>query len=649
MENVLQFVSRSSRSFLLSFSFALLFGAQGCKTPESGGGVVRPHPNSEKKLTVASATPNGDVPRTLSIKGAVTEKKADSNSALKDQEKTKESQSATTKPSDALLHLPKTDQQFQLDGPGVIQGSAGVVASVEAQATKVGVTILERGGNAMDAAVATAFALAVTHPSAGNIGGGGFLLSKQADQVLAVDFREDAPAALEHKSFFEMIKRGARDGAAVGVPGTVAGLYLAHQKQGSLPWNELLEPAIRLSRQGFVFGKRQAKTLMWATKQLWEDPVGREVFYQKKREARAGELIKNERLAATLELIAQAGPQAFYQGAVAEDIIASLGPEGLMTLEDLKGYEARELNPLAFDFQGRRVITMPAPSAGGVALTQILLMMDASGAMALPADSPGRYHYFLEASRRAQVERRLFIDAPERHTPAEQLALRKRWLSPQTWLEPFPIQPKSVTPSFTLTPLFHRALKEVQQTTHFSVMDARGDAVSCTVTLSGSFGIRRLTSKTGIVLNNSVASFASMGQNLPRGGVRTVSSMAPTLVLQRGQQNALLVLGSPGGDTIPSTVSQLLMHLVDGKNMKQAANAPRVHHGFVPDETKQERYKPLPDQTRIRLGKMGHRFGQSSPKMGDANLVAFVQGQGFFAVSDWREGGKAQAALQLIQ
>ncbi|MCH2110541.1 MAG: gamma-glutamyltransferase [Polyangiaceae bacterium] len=546
----------------------------------------------------------------------------------------------------ALRDIKDSPIVFHFDGPHVIRGEGGVVTSVEEAATRAGIEILEAGGNAIDAAVATAFALAVTHPSAGNIGGGGFLVAKIKGDALAVDFRENSPAGLTQKVFWDTIQGRRPPHAAVGVPGTVAGLHLAHARHGSLPWAELVAPAIRLAEEGHIFGARQEKTLDWVKEELWNDETARSIYWARGWPARRGYTIKNPRLGLALRRIANEGPAGFYEGPTAEDIVDSLGKWGVLTLDDLKNYRAEFRDPLHFDYRGTRVITMPSPSAGGVAVTQILKMMESSGGYATPPLSIERYHYFAEASRRAQAERRFFVTAPGRLDPEAQALARQRWLDPMTWLKKFPIRPQRATRSYLLTPLFHQAIKEVPHTTHFSVIDRNGDAVSCTVTLSGSFGIRRYTKKTGIALNNSVASFGSVGDNIPAAGVRTVSSMAPTVVIKgEGPEQEVLALGSPGGDTIPSTVTQVFLHLTDGKSLFDAVNAPRIHHAFVPDSIAQEKKHPLKDHIRIGLRRLGQDFGAMPPKMGDANIAAAAGGR-FYAVSDWREGGLALGAAR---
>lgn len=529
-------------------------------------------------------------------------------------------------------------------GERVVSGKHGVVTSVEDQATRAGVRVLELGGNAVDAAVAVAFALAVTHPSAGNIGGGGFMLVRLDGPTEAIDFRETAPRALTRERFDAMIERRARDGAAVGVPGSVAGLHLAHQRHGVLPWSAVVEPAIELARDGHRVGVRQAKTIRWSWPYLSKDEVARRAFgdARTKRPVAAGSTIRWPGMALALERIAADGPAGFYQGPTAEDLIASLGPHGVMTLDDLSRYEAKVRRPLRFAYRGWVVETMPPPSAGGVALVQTLLMLREQRAWESPQGSADALHLLAESARRAHAERRFHVLDPDALEPGDYERKRLRWLDAATWLAPHPIDADHASPSKDLHSLYEAATRELEHTTHFSVADASGGVVSCTMTLSASFGAKVFTRQTGIPLNNSAASFASVGENVVQGGQRTTSSMAPTLVLGSGR--AALVLGSPGGDTIPNTIAQVFVNLVDyGLPLDEAVDRPRIHHGFVPDEIGFERSRPLPLTVQKQLRARGHRLAAGRTVIGDANNILLSGGEAF-AYADPREGGLAAAA-----
>jgi gamma-glutamyltranspeptidase / glutathione hydrolase len=530
-------------------------------------------------------------------------------------------------------------------GPGAVRAELGAVTSVESRATRAGISMLERGGNAVDAAVAVAYALAVTHPSAGNLGGGGFMLVRpKGGPTFALDFRESAPAALTRAQFDAMEKSGGQGPASVGVPGSVAGLELVHDRFGKLTRAEVLAPAIDLAHS-HALGAHQAALLAGSFRALSKDPAARAIFAKNKKPLSGGERLVQKDLAATLERIAKLGRDGFYAGVTARSL--STLPGGLLSLGDLASYQAKWRDPLRFGYRGLEVEVMPPPSAGGVALTQILLMLQALHADALPHDSAAELHLFLEASRRAQAERRFGVIDPDALTSEQRAEKRARWLDPNAWLKGSPIDPDHATPSERVHPLFAEAQRELEHTTHFSVVDGGGMVVSCTTTLSASYGAKIVAPGTGVVLNNSVASFASSGDNQPVAGRRTVSSMAPTLVLDG--EEPLLVLGTPGGDTIPSTIVQVLRHMIDhGESLSAAVDAPRVHHGFVPDEVRYEPHNAPPAAVLRELERRGHKLKQGGAAMGDANEL-LIRGKVAWAYADPRELGSALAAKAATQ
>lgn len=524
-------------------------------------------------------------------------------------------------------------------GARSVSGTQGVVTSVEAQASRAGAAILRAGGNAIDAAVAIGYALAVTHPSAGNIGGGGFMLVRfRGKPTVAVDFRETAPGALTQAAFDRMIDGGARGPGAVGIPGSVAGLELAHRRWGQLPRARVLEPAIRLAREGYVLGPRQATVLGWSWPKLRAD-AGARALWGAGAPPRAGARLKNADLARVLERIAERGAAGFYEGETAAALVAALAPAGV-TLDDLRSYRAVEREPLRVDYRGLTVETMPPPSAGGVTLVLLLEMLEQLEAYELPRDGADWAHLFVEASKRAQAERRFAVSDPDVWPSGELPQRVSRWQRGGDWLTRIPVDRARATPAADVHPNYAAALRELPHTTHFSVVDAQGNVVSCTMTLSASFGARLVARGTGIVLNNSVASFATTGENRPRGGRRTVSSMSPTLVLRGAAP--ILVLGSPGGDTIPSTLAQVLTRLVDdGAPLDAAIDAPRLHHGFVPDRVRYEGPRPPARTLLTALRQRGHQL-QKGGTMGDANDIA-LDGDTAYAYADPREGGLAIA------
>lgn len=522
-----------------------------------------------------------------------------------------------------------------------MNGANGIVTSSEAQATRAGVSVLERGGNAVDAAVATAFALAVTHPSAGNIGGGGFLLVRRAGSdasTVALDFRETAPAALTREGFDKMQRGGAKGGAAAGVPGSVAGLLYALEHFGSLPREQVLAPAIALAKNGFVLGRRQADLLAGSYAELKKDRTLAKRLGTDAGPKPSGSRITMPELAVSLERIQKDGAAGFYSGPTADALARA--PGSLIRPSDLESYRPIERPVLSFEYRGLTVETMPPPSAGGVALAEILGMLQALGAH--EAHGAEELHLFLEASRRAQADRRFSVRDPDSLPPSAQADAMRRFISGPLLLDRAPIDRDHATPSKKLAPLFPGAAPESEQTTHLSVVDAQGMVVSLTTTLSASFGAKITAPGTGIVLNNTVASFSSTGENQPAPGRRTTSSMAPTLVLDAGR--VALVLGTPGGDTIPSTIAQVLRNVVDhGFPLDQAVAAPRIHQAFLPDRARFETRRPLDPSLVKALKAFGHDISGSHIAMGDSNDILLDEQQAY-GVADPRGSGLAAAA-----
>jgi len=531
-------------------------------------------------------------------------------------------------------------RRFAGGGVGSVSGRRGIVTSSEAQATHAGVAMLTHGGNAVDAAVATAFALAVTHPSAGNLGGGGFMLVRAAGvtaTTTAIDFRETAPTALTRAGFERMQRGGAKGGAAVGVPGSVAGLLLAHERFGKLTRQEVLAPAITLARDGFVLGRRQAELLAASYAALAKDATLAKRFGKDDKPKAQGSRIVLPELAAALERIQSEGAAGFYRGVTADALTRA--PGSLLRHVDLEGYRAAVRTPLRSTYRGLTIETMPPPSAGGVALTEMLGMLELMKAH--EAHGAQELHLFLEACRRAQAERRFGVSDPDALDEATLQAALARFAAPQRLLDAAPIDPTRATPSRQLTRLFPDAFPESEQTTHLAAVDESGMVVSLTTTLSASFGAKLTAPGTGIVLNNSVASFSRTGQNQPAPGRRTTSSMAPTLVLDGGQ--VVLVLGTPGGDTIPSTIVQVLRQVVDhGLPLAGAVAAPRVHQSFLPDRARFETRRPIEPALIAALKALGHDLAGSHLAMGDSNDL-LLEDELAYGVADPRGGGLAEA------
>jgi gamma-glutamyltranspeptidase/glutathione hydrolase len=526
-------------------------------------------------------------------------------------------------------------------GKRAVGAAHGVVVSVEAQATRAGVEILEHGGNAVDAAVAVGYALAVTHPSAGNLGGGGFMLVRPAaGPTVAVDFREAAPGRLTRERFESLVMPGSCPEATVGVPGTVAGLNLALSRYGRLTLAQVLAPAIRLARSGYRIGPRQALSLVWNWSRLRKNPAALAEFGTPQgRPLPAGTRHRRPLLATALERIQSSGDAGFYEGETAQALLDSVKQSGLMTAEDLTRYRARIREPLAAHYRGLTVEVMPPPSAGGIAEVQLLMMLEELEAYRLPRTSGAELHLFVEAARRAHLERRLQVLDPDSLNTAEARSREQAWLTTTPLLARFPVDRQHATPSSELSELYAGAAEELEHTTHFAVVDADGMAVSCTVTLSSGFGSRIVTPGTGIVLNNTLAAFSVVGQNQPAAFRRPTSSMTPTLVLDHGR--LVLVLGSPGGDTIPSTIVQVLRNVIDyALPLDDAVDAFRIHHGFVPDEIRYEAARPPPREALAQLKRMGHHFSKKLIQMGDANSILVTPTKAW-AYADPREGGLA--------
>jgi gamma-glutamyltranspeptidase/glutathione hydrolase len=526
-------------------------------------------------------------------------------------------------------------------GTKAAHGNAAV-ATVETNATRVGVEVLRGGGNAVDAAVAVAFALAVTHPSAGNLGGGGFLIARSAaGETTTIDFREMSPASATQAKNDQQLKAGAFGYLSVAVPGTVAGLVLAREKLGTKPLAELVKPAIELARKGHKLGARQASVLSWNWDKLKHDGPAHAVWGDGKSPKKQGDLVKQPDLARTLEAIAKEGARGFYAGDVAQKIDRAMRKHGgLITADDLAAYEAKLRAPIVFSYRGFEVTTMPPPSMGGVALAEILLTLERERAWEAADGSALSLHLFIEASRRAYRERR-WVGAdpdgqPELATKLQEL------LSPKHLATRAPaIDHAKATPSTALG-VAEAPEPESPQTTHFSIVDAQGNAVSCTYTQSAAFGSKVMIPGTGVLMNNAMGAFSGKGPNALGPRKRMASSMTPTIVTQNGK--LALVLGSPGGDTIPNTVAQVLRNVVDyGMTIDEAVLRGRIHHQYLPDKLRVERAGAPPKSVLEELTKLGHTVEVQAMAIGDANEILFDAATGVaWAFADPREGGAAE-------
>jgi gamma-glutamyltranspeptidase/glutathione hydrolase len=514
-----------------------------------------------------------------------------------------------------------------------------MVVSVDAHATRAGVKVLESGGNAIDAVVAAAYALAVTDPSAGNLGGGGILLYRaRGGPTVAIDFREKAPRGVTQALFDRMIAAHAVGAAAAGVPGSVAGLNLALARFGRLGRAEVMAPAIALARDGFRLGHWQALTIKWAWPALSRDANARAIFGAGSAPRTEGSLLVQTELARTLGRIAVAGDAGFYAGETAAAMAALAKQGGLVTLEDLAAYRAIVREPLRTTYRGFTVEVAPPPSAGGVAVAVMLRLLEKLEPEPLAFLSADEIHLFAEVARRAHAIRRFDVVDPDSVPGYDLAAKRAEWFDVDRLLASSPpIDPEHATPSPAVNPLYRAALRELEHTTHLAAVDAMGNVATCTTTLSASFGAKVVAA--GVVLNDSLAAFGTVGANVLAPERRMTTSMTPTLVL--AGDTPVLVLGTPGGDTIANTVVRVLRGVVDhGMTIDQAVDAPRIHHGFVPDEIRYEAGRPPPTGVLAALRRRGHHLSARTAAFGDANSILLADGLAY-GYADPREGGLA--------
>ncbi len=541
-------------------------------------------------------------------------------------------------------------------GPGAGQRTAqshlGMVVSASAPASRAGVEILKRGGNAVDAACATALALAVTYPAAGNLGGGGFMVIRLAGgRTTAIDYRETAPALANRNMYLDSrgdpIPDSSLVGArAAGVPGTVAGLALAQRKYGKLSWSDVIEPARRLAEHGFPISAALAGDLR-ESKVLARFDESRRTFQNGGAYLRAGDILKQPDLAATLGRLQRKGPDEFYTGETAKRIAADQSARGgMITLADLKAYRAVEREPLVGRYRGYEVVTMPPPSSGGIALLEMLHILERYNLAEMRGDPIATDHVLIEAMRRAFADRAEFAGDPDFvNVPVASLTSHRYAASVAA-----SIDLEKATPSSQIGHGQPTAY-ESPQTTHFSVVDSAGNAVSNTYTLNMGFGSGVTVKGAGFLLNDEMDDFAAKpgtpnGFGLIQGEAnsiaprkRPLSSMTPTILLKDGR--LALVVGSPGGPTIISTVLQILIHVIDHRmSLEEAIAAPRIHHQWMPDLVRAERSAVAP-VVQSRLEAMGHKFanyvGERSDRWGDAEGIAIDAGSGLHTgVSDPR-------------
>lgn len=502
--------------------------------------------------------------------------------------------------------------------PGLIVDSAMVV-SAHPLASHTGVMILRKGGNAVDAAIATQLALAVVYPSAGNIGGGGFMVLRQSDGTTnTLDYRERAPAGASTNMYLneagDVIPGISERGhLASGVPGTVAGLAEAHKKYGSLPWQELVQPAIDLALNGFLLTHREAENLNDIQSDLKEFNSITPKFLIRD-EWKAGDTIRYTDLGHTLELIRDHGFAGFYEGKTADNIVAEMKRgNGLITYEDLKSYQAVWRKPLTFNYREYNVISMGPPSSGGIALAQLLKSVEPYPLADWGHNTPKTVHLMVEAERRAYADRSVYLGDPDFFGVPVDTLMSSLYVSER--MKDF--RPDRATESSSIkagTVVYN----ESQQTTHLSVVDRHGNAVAVTTTLNDGFGSRVVVAGSGFFLNDEMDDFSikpgvpnmygAIGgeANKIEPGKRMLSSMTPTIVEKNGK--LFMVVGTPGGTTIITSVFQTIMNVVDHKmTMQEAVNAKRIHSQWLPDTVYVE-IGALLKEDSIALAKMGHHM-----------------------------------------
>jgi gamma-glutamyltranspeptidase/glutathione hydrolase len=533
----------------------------------------------------------------------------------------------------------------------------GMVVAQEKTAAQIGADVLRRGGNAIDAAVATGFAMAVSYPRAGNIGGGGFMIihSRERGEDVAIDYRETAPAATTPRIFLgpdgKPDSAKSRDSAlGTGVPGTVAGLALALEKYGSGRFTlaDLLQPAIELARDGLVVTDDSADTLPDWHRRLARWPASAKIFSRADGTSlREGDRLVQTDLAATLSAIAEQGPRGFYQGPVAEKLVKAIGEAGgIITTDDLRSYQAVIRAPVRGSYRGYDIVSMPQPSSGGVVLLEMLNILEGFPMGEMKQGSAPALHVMIEAMKRAYADRARYLGDPAFVNAPVATLISKDYAAKQG----AGIDLDHATPwtdALSATPPH-----EGNNTTHFSVVDSQGNAVSNTYTLNFSYGLGLVADGTGVLLNNELDDFTAapgasnayglvgFEANLPGPGKRPLSSMSPTIVLK--DDKPVLVTGSPGGSRIISAVLQVTVNVLDyGMDVAAAVAAPRLHHQWLPDEVRVEH--GFSEETLAALRAKGHRviepLGQTS-----ANSIA-VTDNGLLGAPDPRTRG-AEAAGQ---
>ena len=535
---------------------------------------------------------------------------------------------------------------FDMDVFHPVAAKNGMVASEQEMASRIGLNILKAGGNAVDAAVAMGFALAVALPNAGNIGGGGFMMVHDArtGKSVALDFREVAPSRATRDMYLDAQGK-VIDGKslythyAVGVPGTVAGMEHALKKWGTLPLSKVVAPAVALADKGFPVSETLAKILQQEQKNMGRWPATQAIFWKNGQPLRQGDTLVQKDLAQSLRLIGEQGAKAFYEGAVAQKIAAEMAPHaGAITLADLKNYKVVEREPVRGSYRGYQIVTMPPPSSGGAHLIQILNMMERWPMNQWGANSANSVHHMAESMKLAYADRSEYLGDPD-FVKVPLKGLTSKRYADQLAAGINPTQARTAKDIKPGRPQPY----ESDQTTHFSVVDKAGNAVAVTYTLNTNFGSGIVAKGTGILLNNEMDDFSAKpgvanayglvggDANAVAAGKRPLSSMTPTIVLKDGKP--WLVTGSPGGARIITTVLQQVVNAIDfGMNPAEAAATPRFHHQWTPDELRIE--KGFSNDTLALLRQWGHNVALK-PSMGRTQTIQVRDGM-LYGASDPR-------------
>jgi gamma-glutamyltranspeptidase/glutathione hydrolase len=503
----------------------------------------------------------------------------------------------------------------------------GMVVTAQHLATRVGVDVLRDGGNAVDAAVAVGYALAVVYPAAGNLGGGGFMTIQLADgRKTFLDFREKAPLAATANMYLDkdgnVIKGASTNGhLAVGVPGTVSGMELALAKYGTMKRAALIAPAIRYAQEGFVLDQGDVDMLVTATADFRKDAATGAIFLNQGEPFAPGQKLVQKDLAATLKLVGEKGTAGFYQGKVGAAIVASSqAGKGIITQADLDQYTTREMKPVECDYRGYGIVSAPPPSSGGVIICEILNVLEGYPLKELGFRSAQSVHYQIEAMRHAYVDRNSYLGDPDFvKNPLDRL-LDKTYAAKVRAV----IDPAKAGVSKDIRPgVAPHVMTEGSNTTHYSIVDKFGNAVSVTYTLNDWFGAKVTAAGTGVILNNEMDDFtAKIGvpnlyglvqgeANAIQPGKRPLSSMSPTIVTKDGKP--VMVVGTPGGSRIITAVLHTIINVIDyGMNVQEAVDAPKFHQQWLPDVTNVETFAISPDTRKI-LEAMGQKLGNPQP------------------------------------